>query len=121
VVDRQDRCYVGYTILTVSMAYRNARLITRPESDWLVLPATPFADRAELDEAAAKKWRRVSGGDRCPVCGEATKCAIAADNRRAVCWRVGDGGTSMQTSSGVTVWQHELGAWTAPTAAGGEP
>lgn len=68
VIDRLDRCYKGCTILTVPMAYRNAWLITRPESDWLVVPPTPLTDRAELDEAAAPTWRRVSGGDRCPVC-----------------------------------------------------
>jgi hypothetical protein len=108
VVDRQDHCYAGYTILTVSMAYRNARLITHPESDWLLVPPTPFADRTELDETATPKWRRVSAGDRCPLCGEATKCAIAADNRAAVCWRVGDGGSPTHTPSGATVWQHDL-------------
>ena len=61
VIDRLDRCYKGCTILTVPMAYRNAWLITRPESDWLVVPPTPLTDRAELDEAAAPTWRRVSG------------------------------------------------------------
>ena len=28
--------YVGKTILTLDMAYSNARLITRPDSDWLL-------------------------------------------------------------------------------------
>ena len=28
--------YVGKTILTLEMAYSNARLITRPDSDWLL-------------------------------------------------------------------------------------
>lgn len=32
--------YVGLTILTIKMAYQNARLITRPEQDWLTTPET---------------------------------------------------------------------------------
>lgn len=39
VIDRREGRYFGYTILTLSMAYMNARLITRPEADWI----TPFA------------------------------------------------------------------------------
>ena len=27
--------YVGHTILTMRMAYNNARLVSRPDSDWL--------------------------------------------------------------------------------------
>jgi len=38
VIDKRDQKYFGYTILTLSMAYKNARLITRPESDWLANP-----------------------------------------------------------------------------------
>lgn len=38
VVEREGTRYVGYTILTVSMAYKNARLLSRPESDWLWIP-----------------------------------------------------------------------------------
>lgn len=32
---RNERYYQGYTCLTLEMAYNNARLITRPESNWL--------------------------------------------------------------------------------------
>jgi len=35
VVDKADRQYVAYTVLTLSMAYKNARLISRQDSDWL--------------------------------------------------------------------------------------
>ena len=28
--------YIAHTILTLEMAYTNARLITRPDSDWLM-------------------------------------------------------------------------------------
>ena len=34
-VQRKNEAYVGYTILDLDMAYNNARLITRPDSDWL--------------------------------------------------------------------------------------
>ena len=37
VVDREDaqKCYVARTILSMDMAYKDARLICRPDSDWL--------------------------------------------------------------------------------------
>lgn len=35
VVSRQDRQYRGETILTLDMAYNNARLLCRPDSEWL--------------------------------------------------------------------------------------
>lgn len=37
VVERVDaqKCYVARTILTMDMAYKDARLICRPDSDWL--------------------------------------------------------------------------------------
>jgi cold shock CspA family protein len=36
VVDRVGDAYRGNTVLTLDMAYRNARLLARPDSDWLV-------------------------------------------------------------------------------------
>lgn len=36
VVDRIGDSYRGNTVLTLDMAYRNARLLARPDSDWLV-------------------------------------------------------------------------------------
>lgn len=33
--------YVGRTIFTLQMAYSNARLITRPDSDWLMADMNP--------------------------------------------------------------------------------
>lgn len=35
-VTKLDTCYQGHTCLTLDMAYNNARLIARPESNWLV-------------------------------------------------------------------------------------
>lgn len=34
-VTKKDTCYQGHTCLTLDMAYNNARLIAKPESDWL--------------------------------------------------------------------------------------
>lgn len=34
-VTKKDNCYQGHTCLTLDMAYNNARLIAKPESDWL--------------------------------------------------------------------------------------
>lgn len=36
-VTKKDSCYQGHTCLTLDMAYNNARLIAKPESDWLSL------------------------------------------------------------------------------------
>ncbi|MFJ5122247.1 DUF3825 domain-containing protein [Kitasatospora sp. NPDC088548] len=35
VVSPQGECYRGHTVLTTAMAYNNARLLARPDSDWL--------------------------------------------------------------------------------------
>ena len=35
VVEREDRAYRAFTVLPLDLAYKNARLIARPESDWL--------------------------------------------------------------------------------------
>lgn len=35
LVLENDSAYIAHTILTLNMAYANARLITRPDSDWL--------------------------------------------------------------------------------------
>ncbi len=107
VIDRRDPdLYVGYTILTLSMAYKNARLISRPESDWLSVPASaPEVEEVQPNDATAG-WRRVSGCDRCPICGEATKCVMSADNRTAICTR-DDSGVPVKTKND-TVWRHDL-------------
>jgi len=43
-----DRAYRGHTVLTLDMAYTNARLVARPDSDWLApsAAAIPAADEA---------------------------------------------------------------------------
>jgi len=35
VIERDEAAYVGRTILELDWAYSNARLIARPDSDWL--------------------------------------------------------------------------------------
>lgn len=35
VVDRQEAVYFGHTCLTLDMAYNNARLVARPDTEWL--------------------------------------------------------------------------------------
>lgn len=40
VVSRQGEYYRGHTVLTMAMAYSNARLLARPDSDWLEPLAT---------------------------------------------------------------------------------
>jgi hypothetical protein len=44
----EDRAYRGHTVLTLEMAYTNARLVARPDSDWLVPNAAP---NQAIDEA----------------------------------------------------------------------
>jgi hypothetical protein len=34
-VDRLESVYLGRTVLPLDWAYNNARLLTRPDSDWL--------------------------------------------------------------------------------------
>ncbi|MGW9027902.1 DUF3825 domain-containing protein [Streptomyces sp. NPDC055722] len=48
VVGRQGESYRGHTVLTPRMAYSNARLLARPDSDWL----KPASDVASEDDPA---------------------------------------------------------------------
>lgn len=36
VVGKEGAVYKGYTVLTLDMAYNNARLLTRPDDEWLI-------------------------------------------------------------------------------------
>jgi len=40
VVSREGEFYRGHTVLTMEMAYSNARLLARPDSDWLIPRST---------------------------------------------------------------------------------
>jgi len=50
-----DRAYRGHTVLTLDMAYTNARLVARPDSDWLTPRAAsmPAADDAFVGDPSA--------------------------------------------------------------------
>jgi hypothetical protein len=37
VVSLKDDCYIAHTIFTLEMAYNNARLLMKPESEWLTI------------------------------------------------------------------------------------
>jgi hypothetical protein len=107
VVEKEPNRYVGYTALTVSMAYRNARLLARPESDWLWIPPLASAEGEELDELAAPKWRRVAAGDRCPACGAPTGCVLASDNGTVLCSRT-QSRTQVRAGDDRHFWEHRL-------------
>lgn len=44
----QSGAYIAHTILTLKMAYNNARLITRPDSDWLI--AKNITSKEDIEE-----------------------------------------------------------------------
>lgn len=48
-----DRAYRGHTVLTLDMAYTNARLVARPDSDWLEPRPAPQAMPGEDDADSA--------------------------------------------------------------------
>lgn len=43
-----DQAYRGNTVLTLAMAYTNARLVARPDSDWLLPTAAPARTDEEM-------------------------------------------------------------------------
>lgn len=46
----QSGSYLGHTILPLAWAYSNARLITRPDSDWLIAEKIEYETITETDE-----------------------------------------------------------------------
>jgi len=46
-----SEAYIGHTILTLKMAYNNARLITRPDSDWLTASQIDTGSNDSSDSA----------------------------------------------------------------------
>jgi hypothetical protein len=116
-VDHAEGYYRAHTVLPVEWAYRNARLITRPESYWLD-PNIFRTDDFEPAESDAPAWRPTSAQDRCPLCGAADGCVMARDNRTALCRNV-PSGTEIQSSRGTQLWSH-AGGWADPVEAGAE-
>lgn len=48
-----ERAYRGHTVLTLDMAYTNARLVARPDSDWLLPRALPASSSDDGLESSA--------------------------------------------------------------------
>lgn len=46
VVEREERAYRAFTVLPLEFAYKNARLIAKPENDWLPLAGTTGTPRS---------------------------------------------------------------------------
>lgn len=104
-------CYRAYTVLPVEWAYRNARLITRPESYWLDPNARRLAGRTDLNDDGQGTWRPTSGNNLCPICGSAGGCVMKSDNRTALC-RTMTSGTEIRSSGGAHFWSHDAN-WSA--------
>lgn len=103
VVDRTEHGYAAYTVLPLEGAYKRARLVARPDADWL----EPVLD---LPNTETRRWRACARGDLCPVCAAEAGCFLSADNREAMCRSADHGGDEHQTSRGFSLYRHDLGA-----------
>ncbi len=101
--------YKAYTVLTLEDAYRSARLIAKPAAAWLGHGGVIEPDQPVVTSPG---WRKVSEVDRCPVCGQTQRCVMAADNRRAICVRIAEGGQPV--TGRADAWTHELSRVQAP-------
>lgn len=95
--------YKAFTVLSLDQAYRSARLIAKPTAVWLGHGGVIQPDQPLVTSAG---WRKVSDDDRCPVCGQSTRCVMSADNRRAICVRIADGGQPVPQRT--DAWAHEI-------------
>jgi hypothetical protein len=98
-------CYRAYTVLPVEWAYRNARLITRPESYWLDPNSRRTTDGTGFNDDGQGAWRPAGGNNLCPVCGAAGGCVLKSDNRTALCRSIRSS-TEIRTSRGLQFWSH---------------
>lgn len=103
--DTDGACYRAYTALPIEWAYRNARLITRPESYWLDPNTRAAAGSPDADDDGQGTWRPARGNNLCPACGSAGGCLIKADNAEVYC-RNEVSKRGMKTRSGTTLWIH---------------
>jgi hypothetical protein len=101
VVDRTQHGYAAYTVLPLDGAYKRARLVARPDADWL-------QREPELPDEEEAQWRFSSRGDRCPICGAEMGCALSADNGIAMCRSEEHGGMPTRTKRGLVLYRHEL-------------
>ncbi len=99
VIDKVEHGYAAHTVLPLDGAYKRARLVARPDADWLEREAV-------LPDEPENQWRFSSRGDRCPICGAELGCAMSANNRVVMCRRVSEGGEPHVTSKGVTLFRH---------------
>lgn len=100
-------CYRAYTVLPLDWAYRNARLITRPEAHWLDINTREAAGTLDTsDDDGTGTWRPARPNNSCPVCGDVSGCLVRADNRQVTCRNV-QSSAPYTTRSGRTVWLHE--------------
>lgn len=104
-------CYRAYTVLPVEWAYRNARLITRPEAYWLDPNSRADAGAPDADDDGQGAWRPARANNQCPVCGATGGCLLKADNRSVMC-RNQTGARGVQTRSGATVYEFQS-TWAA--------
>jgi len=109
VVDRTPHDYAAYTVLHLDGAYKRARLVARPDADWL-------GPQPDLPEDAEQRWRFSSRGDRCPVCSSEAGCALSADNRVALCRTEHGDGERQETKRGATFFKHVLWGNADPAA-----
>jgi len=84
--DPEEACYRAYTVLPLEWAYRNARLVTRPEAYWLDAQTRDPVEAAQpnVDDGQGS-WRQAQVNDLCTVCGGAAGCLIRFDNREVLC------------------------------------
>lgn len=57
-----DGAYRGHTVLTLEMAYTNARLVARPDSEWLTHCAAPIPAADEAFGAVASSDEALGDG-----------------------------------------------------------
>lgn len=100
VVDRYEHEYIAYTVLPLDAAYKRARMVARPDADWLT-PASHSPNTIIGDGTG--RW--TSRGDRCWVCSSETGCILTASNKVAFCRRA-EHGTPVSLD-GVCYWRHE--------------
>lgn len=108
-----NSCYRAYTVLPVEWAYRNARLITRPESYWLDSNNRRSVCTSELNDDGQGTWRPTSGNNTCPVCGAAGGCVMKSDNRTVLCRSI-PSGTEIKSRRGTRLWSHNADWGAAP-------
>ncbi len=68
VLESTEKAYIAHTILTLEMAYANARLITRPDSDWLVPNNIQFASTGVISINGEDKVNVINQGSKDFTC-----------------------------------------------------